>query len=195
VLLAVLAARPAPGWAAVRAADAYADVEARGRPWGRLLLAALLLGAIAVSAILPAWSAALDASAARTAADPKATADDLEQAASRARLAADLNPAAAVPLETAGAVAQRRARLADARSDLLEAAGRQPDRAQTWQALSTLATALADREGAAEAATRAVELDPMSSGVRALARRAEANLAPPESSPTATGTPLPAVVP
>ena len=49
---------------------------------------------------------------------------------------------------------------------------------------------LADRDGALRAARRALELDPMSSERRALARRAEVFLAPPESSPTATGTPL-----
>jgi tetratricopeptide (TPR) repeat protein len=191
VLPAVVAARP-PARAPTRA-PAFAEPGAGRRPWGRLALGTLLLGAAAVSAILPAWSSALRTSAAETAADVRSDGQELEAAASDARLAADLNPAAAAPLETAAAVAERRARLLDARSALLEAAGRQPDRAATWEALTELALRLADREGAQAAARRALELDPMSSDRRALARRAEAALAPPESSPTATGTPLPAV--
>jgi tetratricopeptide (TPR) repeat protein len=196
VLPAVVAARRPARLRAAAVAPVFADPEAEPgagrRPWGRLALAALLLGAAAASAILPAWSSALRWSAAETAADVRSTGQELEEAASDARLAADLNPAAAAPLETAAAVAERRSRLLDARSALLEAAGRQPDRAATWEALAELALLLADREGALAAARRALELDPMSSERRALARRAEAALAPPESSATATGTPLPA---
>ncbi|HEV8153554.1 MAG TPA: O-antigen ligase family protein [Solirubrobacteraceae bacterium] len=195
VLLAVVAARPRPG-AATAPAAAFADPEAEPgagrRPWGRLALACVLLGAVAASAILPAWSRALETSAAETAADVHSTGQQLETAASDARVAADLNPAAASPLQVASAVAERRSRLLEARELLLEAADRQPDRAATWEALTHLAFRLADREGALAAARRALELDPMSSERRALAREAEAALAPPESSATATGTPLPA---
>jgi tetratricopeptide (TPR) repeat protein len=199
VLVAVVAARPRPGEASGPPAVAFADPDAEPgaarRAWGRLALACLLLGAAAASAILPAWSRALEASAAETAADVRSTGQELETAASDARLAADLNPAAASPLQVASAVAERRSRLLDARELLLEAADRQPDRAATWEALTHLAFRLADREGALAAARRALELDPMSSERRALARQAEAALAPPESSATATGTPLPAATP
>jgi cytochrome c-type biogenesis protein CcmH/NrfG len=194
VLTGVVAVRPVWASGTLRRAGAFPDPEGP-RPGGRwvvVALATLLLGLIATSALLPAWSDARRRSAERVSADPRATPQELESAAADARLAADLNPAAVAPLHASAALAVRRGRLLDARRDLLDAVRRQPDRSETWAQLTRVAFLLADRDGAQRAARRALELDPMSSERRALARRAEAFLAPPESSPTATGTPLPA---
>ena len=191
-LTGVLAARPV--WAAgtVRRAGAFPDPDpaATGPRWGVLAVAGVVLGLVATSALLPAWSDAERANAEDVVADAGATPLELERAAADARLAADLNPLSAAALQASASVAQRRGRLLEARGELLDAVGRQPDRSATWAQLAGVAFLLADRDGALRAARRALELDPMSSERRALARRAEVFLAPPESSPTATGTPL-----
>ena len=74
---------------------------------------------------------------------------------------------------------------------LLDAARRQPDSAQAWLRLAFVAFDLGDRDGALAAAQKALRLDPVNPGTRALAADAVANVAPPQDSPTATGTPLP----
>ena len=191
-LTGVLAARPV--WAAgtVRRAGAFPDPDpaATGPRWGVLAVTGVALGLVATSALLPAWSDAERANAEDVVADAGATPQELERAAADARLAAELNPLSAAALQASASVAQRRGRLLEARGELLDAVGRQPERSATWAQLAGVAFVLADRDGALRAARRALELDPMSSERRALARRAEVFLAPPESSPTATGTPL-----
>jgi O-Antigen ligase len=192
LLTGVLAARPF--WAAgtVRRAGAFPDPDpaSTGPRWGILAVAGVVLGLVATSALLPAWSDAERANAEDVVADAAATPQELERAAADARLAADLNPLSAAALQASASVAERRGRLLEARGELLDAVGRQPERSASWAQLAGVAFLLADRDGALSAARRALQLDPMSSERRALARRAEVFLAPPESSPTATGTPL-----
>ena len=66
----------------------------------------------------------------------------------------------------------------------------QPSSVQAWQRLAVLALGLGDRAGAAAATRAALRLDPRGKRTRELATNAQALLAPPENSPTATGTPL-----
>jgi hypothetical protein len=189
VLLGVAAARP--GIAAHAPAFADPDPAARGGRGAALVLGAAALAIVATSALLPAWSQQRADAALRVASDPTTSADELDAAAADARLSSKLDPPAIGPQFAAAAVAQRRGRLLEARGELLQAVREQPDSAAAWARLSTLALTMADRDGALAAARRALELDPHSPQLIALARAAEAAQVPPASSPTATGTPLP----
>jgi tetratricopeptide (TPR) repeat protein len=162
---------------------------------GRLLVAgATLLAAAAVaSAGLPAWSSGRTDAAADTAA--KGTPQALQDAAAKADLASRLDPLATRPLYVAAAIAEARGRLLDARSDLIEAVDRQPDDPTAWVRLAGLAQRLADRGGLLRAARRASELDPANPFTFGLYQQAIAATAPPGSSATATGTPLPGAPP
>jgi hypothetical protein len=185
VFLGVLAARPRR-----RTATPFGELEGDGaaaRGVGLAVVTALLV-AFAASAALPALGDARASEAQELAgSDPSR----LEEAAAKAHLAARLDPLSARPLLVASDIAIARGRLLEARRDLLDAARREPDSADVWFKLTALALQLADRRGVAEASRRLLELDPMSGAARRLADRAQLVLAPPGSSATATGTPLP----
>ena len=189
VLVAVAGARP--GLPRHAAAVADPDPQTGGWRWGALAAGATLLAVLATSALLPAWSRGREDTAWRLVSKPRATEQDLLDAAGAARLASKLDPPAVGPNLAAAAVAERRGRPSEARGELLEAVDEQPDSAVAWAALARLALRLADRPGGLAAARRAVGLDPHDPRLVALARAAEAAQAPAASSPTATGTPLP----
>ena len=175
-----------------RDAPAFADPELPGGRWVVLGAAALVLLAFVVSAALPAWADSKASAAQEAASEPKATPTQLAAAQADAVVAADLDPTAVRPLFVAAAIAEGRGRPADARRYLLDAVHRQPWSSVAWLKLTQIAFELVDRRGTLSAARRALELDPASGPVRAIAQRAEAFLAPPSASATATGTPLPA---
>jgi tetratricopeptide (TPR) repeat protein len=158
---------------------------------GALALAGVTLAVAAavVSAALPAFADSKADAAAEAAA--RGTPAALQDAAALADLAARLDPLSTRPLFVAAAVAQGRGRLLDARSALLRAAERQPDDPAVWLRLAGIALKLADREGFARATQRALALDPANPAAILLAARAVSSTAPPASSATATGTPLP----
>ncbi|HSD78959.1 MAG TPA: hypothetical protein VLA98_16195, partial [Solirubrobacteraceae bacterium] len=192
VLLGAAAARP--GVPAHAAAFADPDPAAGGARWPALALGVVALALVATSALLPAWSRDRADAAFRAACDPRADAGALQAAAADARLSSKLDPPAIGPQFAAAAVAERRGRPLEARGELLEAVREQPDSAEAWARLATLALAMADRPGALAAARRALSLDPHEPRLVALARQMESAQVPPSSSPTATGTPLPSFV-
>lgn len=191
VCLAVAAALPPSDDAGVRDA-----LRGRGRrsPGARALtlgLVSLALSAYAVSALLPAWSDAKTGDALAAASD-NASKTQLRDAAAQAGLAARLDPLAVAPLYAGAAIAERRGRLLESRRLLLRAAERQPQSETAWIRLAAIALRLADRPGLVETAQRAAQLDPLNPAALALQSAAIAFRTPPNASPTATGTPLPA---
>jgi hypothetical protein len=184
---AAAAPAPAPSRPAVIAPS---DDPALGR-FLALGVACLLLSAAMVSAVLPAWSDARTDAALAEARDRSP--QSLEDAATKAELAARLDPVAIRPLLAAATIALERGRALEVRAHLLEAVERQPWSVVAWTRLSRTALGLADRDGALRAAHRAVALDPGDPGLVRFARYVEAMSAPPEASATAVGTPLPAV--
>jgi hypothetical protein len=172
------------------ARPAVADADGGG-PGRALALAGAGLAACAVlaSTLLPAWSDAKTDAALQAVADRSPA--RLEAAASDAELAARLDPLAVRPLFAAAAVAEGRDRLLEARAHLLEAVERQPYSRDAWTRLTRVAFTLADREGVERAAARALALDPGDLELLRFVSRVQGVAAPPEASPTATGTPLP----
>jgi hypothetical protein len=195
--MGVLAARVLPRARSEADADAgrgaWTSLAAGLSPGARALAlggATALLGLLALSAVLPAWSQskasdALDALPARP--SPK----QLERAAAQAELAARLNPLSDEPLMRAASIAERRGRLLEARDALLRATEREPYDGNAWLRLARLEFVRQDAAGFERAAMRALALDPENPFTRAFAARAQAALALPNDSPTATGTPLP----
>ena len=147
VLVAVAAARP--GLPRHAAAVADPDPQTGGWRWGALAAGATLLALLATSALLPAWSRGREDTAWRLVSKPRATEQDLLDAAGAARLASKLDPPAVGPNLAAAAVAERRDGPSEARGELLEAVDEQPDSAVAWAALARLALRLADRPGGA----------------------------------------------
>jgi O-antigen ligase/polysaccharide polymerase Wzy-like membrane protein len=196
VALGVLCGLPSAGAGRPRRrVGPFGEPEPSGYGLRMVALAAttLLLAVYGVSCVLPAWSDSKTAGAG-IGVTSEATAEELERAAAQAELAARLDPLAVHPLFVASSIAQGRGRLLDSRRYLLEAVDRQPNNPETWLRLAALALQLADREGLRRAAYKALELDPNNPVAATLARRAEAYIAPPHLSATATGTPLPAAV-
>lgn len=183
LFLGVLAAAP---WAPRRGEPAVRS--ATGTRGLALALACVCLGLVIVSAGLPMVADQKASSAQAVSTD--AGADELQDAAANADLAARLDPTAVRPLLAAAALAEGRGRLLDARRFLLDAADRQPYSSTVWFRLLELALKTADRAGAKAATARLLELDPLGSGARALAGRLATFEVPAAGSPTATGTPL-----
>lgn len=167
-------------------------------PVGRgavLAVVAGLLCFVLASAIAPAWSQSL-AQDALVASGEAATPEERADAAADAELAARIDPLAVEPLLAGATVATSRERLVDAKAMLVEAVERQPFSVRAWQALAQLSVFTADRDTYARAAERALEVDPAGATSRGLVEGSGAFIAPPELSPTATGTPLtPSFVP
>jgi len=182
IFLGLLAARPNR---APRRVDPFPDPEDRGavgRAAATALAAVLLCGALA-STLLPAIADS------RT--DAAETASNADTAARDATVAARLNPVAVRSLIDAAAIEVRRGRLVEARKRLLEAVGRQPENPAVWYRLALLSQQLADTTGFRTAIARFAQLDPVNPVTGALERQALALDAPPNSSATATATPLP----
>jgi hypothetical protein len=191
LFLGVLVA--APGRARERGPVLFVDpernlrgVSARGLA---MVGATLVACAFAASAILPAWSDSKAADAQAALGDAP-TAEDYQDAATQAHVAARLDPLAVDPLLASAAIAHGRGRLLEERADLLDAVKRNPDSVAAWTQLAAVAFQLADRKGFADAALRALALDPQNANLKRIALRAVAFTTPPGESATATGTPL-----
>ncbi|MDX6689355.1 MAG: hypothetical protein QOG15_812 [Solirubrobacteraceae bacterium] len=148
----------------------------------------VLLGLAVVSAALPAIADSKTDSA--LVVSTNAGDAELRQDTADAELAARLDPTSVRPLFAAAALAQNRGRLVDARDYLLQAVRRQPFSSEAWERVLRLALLTADRPGAQTAARRLLALDPIGATARLLAARLALFSVPPESSPSATGTPL-----
>lgn len=81
-------------------------------------------------------------------------------------------------------------RWTEARRLAINAVRLAPEDASAWRALAYVALAEHDRPGARTAARKLQELDPAARSTREIALQATLDSAPPEASPTATGTPL-----
>ncbi|MDQ3769729.1 MAG: O-antigen ligase family protein [Actinomycetota bacterium] len=167
-------------------------------PGGRaaaLAVVAALLSLVLASAIAPAWSQSLTQDA-LVASGEAATPEQRADAAADAELGARIDPLSVEPLLAGATVAASRERLVDAKAMLIEAVERQPFSVRAWEALARLSIFTADRDTYTRAAERVLELDPAGATSRGLLEAAGTFVAPPELSPTATGTPLtPSFVP
>jgi hypothetical protein len=156
---------------------------------GVLALVTLLFCAVAVSAILPAWSRskALDALAS---VGPTSSDAALRHAASQEELAARLDPLSDEALLDAANIAVRRNRPADERHYLLEAVSREPYDAVAWYNLAGASLAAQDADGSVRALRRGLELDPLNPQLVIFSQLVQLVAFPPGDSATATGTPL-----
>jgi hypothetical protein len=185
---------PAVTLPALIALGLVAAVPASGRPAARarpiVLVAVALAGwAYLASVALPAVADSRADGALREA-RPGAPPGTLQDAAARAAFAARLDPLAVRALFAGAAIAERRDRRLEERRLLLEAVRRQPGDAQAWVRLAGVAVDLGDLPGAVAATSEALRLDPRNQQILDLAARAQILTAPPQDSPTATGTPL-----
>jgi hypothetical protein len=149
----------------------------------------LWLGAFAISAALPSWSASKAASELVNASSGSPA--TLRSAQSSAKLAAELDPLSDAGLRAEATIAVRRGQLPRARDYLTQAVGREPTDVQAWQQLAEVHVLIGDARGVGVAAQRLLALDPHRPSVQLL-RRAPVQLAPPGGSATAVQTPEPA---
>jgi len=163
-----------------------------GLKLGALAAATLLLCTVAISAGVPAWADGKSDAAAR-AVSGKPSAATLADADAEADLAARLDPLTVEPLYTAAAIAARRGRFAQARRYLLEALEREPENPAAW--LRLIPTEELGSPVARFAVQRVLDLDPRNRRTSALASIYLLQLTPPAASATATGTPLPTIIP
>ncbi len=160
---------------------------------GLLSASVLVLGTVALSAILPAWARSETdgalASVART--DSPAR---LERAQADADFAARLDTLSVEPLLAAAALAERRDRPRQARSYLVDAVRRQPSSVTAWLALARFSLERGDLVNGRIAMRRVLRLDPRNRTVPLLIAVEQATTVPANRSATATGTPLVAIV-
>ncbi|HEX6389864.1 MAG TPA: O-antigen ligase family protein, partial [Solirubrobacteraceae bacterium] len=195
LFLGVLAATPAETPVEDKVPELFHDPEReRGPTTSRVLgvgVATVAACAIAASSLLP-WLAVAKTNDAQDDAGVDApTPEILRAAAAEADVAAQLDPLSPDPLFASYAIALQRGRVVEAREFLLEAAERAPNDYRVWQRLANVALLVADRDGYRQASLRALSLNPRDPRLRRAASRAVAFVAPPGSSATATGTPLP----
>jgi hypothetical protein len=155
-----------------------------------LAVACIVLGLVMVSSLLPEWADSKASSA--VAVTTQAREPELQNAAAEADAGARLDPTSVRSLLVAADLAQNRGRLLDARRYLLRAVDRQPYDLTSWRRLLLLAETMQDRPGAAAAARRMLQLDPIGirDGTLAIVGDLKRFSVPASGSPTATGTPL-----
>ena len=182
-VLGVLGARPAPP-------------RLRPPEWraAALACAGVAFVLVATSALLPAAAKSRTESVLASIGDGPVDDARLAEAEADAEVAARLNPLAVEPLFAVATIARRRGREADEREALLRALERQPDSVAVWVKLAAFSFVRGDARGVRRASRRALKLDPRNPGLFDLARRADAGVAPPNESATATGSPLPTAV-
>jgi hypothetical protein len=153
----------------------------------------LVMCLYAVSAVLPSL-AATKAQDAYVAASSNSRAL-LEQALATAETAARLDPLSDQGLTAAATISAHLGNLAAARRYLFDAVRRNPSDSGAWEQLATLETQIGDGRGLLAAAKRVLALNPRDPSSITLAESAVEVLGPPNTSATATGTPLPSTGP
>jgi hypothetical protein len=163
-----------------------------GRSARAMALAAtgVVMSAVAISALLPAWSdwktsRAIDLSG------PRASSGRLQEAADDAELAARLNPLADEPLLAAASIAERQGDSRAARRQLLRAIAREPKSVNARYELARFDAVRRNLSLVRRTLTDAVGLDPRGTLAFKLAAGVDTLVALPNDSATATGTPLP----
>ncbi|MBJ7470068.1 MAG: hypothetical protein JHD16_02155 [Solirubrobacteraceae bacterium] len=151
-------------------------------------VAALLAIIVGLGALVPA-RAQIKAREAETNLLP-GNAGALRDAALYASQASRLDPLAIDGEAVGSQAALALQRWTEARRLALEAVRLAPQDASAWRAVAYVALAEHDRPGARIAARKLQELDPAAASTREIAIAATLDSAPPESSPTATATPL-----
>ncbi len=193
LFLGVIAAAPPPSLPPRRDRLSTAALTA-GRPASlpavALVFVSLLLVAVAVSAILPAWSQSKALNAIASVGD-SATPAQLQRAAAAADLASRLDPLSDQAPIDAATIAARRGSPADQRRYLLEAVSREPYDANAWLRLAAASAAQRDVAASRRALRRALSVDPLSPFLLYLSRADQAYEERSAASATATPTPLP----
>ncbi len=199
LFLGVLAATPTEDQSQDQTRELFHDPDReRGPTLGRILgvgAATAVACAIAASALLPWLAISKTQEAQDIASVENPTPEQLRTAAAAADVAAQLDPLSPAPLFASYAIALQRGRIVEARRFLLDAADRAPNDPRVWTRLANVALLVADRDGYRQASLRALALNPRDPRLRTAASRAVAFIAPPGSSATATGTPLPTAQP
>jgi hypothetical protein len=150
----------------------------------------VVMSAVAISALLPAWSdwktaQAIDRSG------PNASNARLQQAADDAELAGRLNPLADEPLLVAASIAERRGDARYARRQLLRAIAREPKSVGARYQLAGFDATRLNLNALRRTLAIAVKLDPKGTTALRVASNVASAVALPNNSATATGTPLP----
>jgi hypothetical protein len=160
-----------------------------------LLLAGalLMLGSVALSAILPSWARS-KTDAALASVTRGASPAGLERAQADADFASRLDTLSVEPLLAAASLANRRGRAGQARQYLIDAVGRQSSNVGAWLSLVRFELDRGDLANARTALRRVVELDPRNATAPVLVASEQWITVPATGSATATGTPLVAVV-
>ncbi len=153
----------------------------------------LVLATVAVSAAVPSWAETKTESA-LLAVERRATPDQLRQAQADADFAARIDPVSYEPLLAAGNLADRRGRTAQARQYLMDAIRRAPNSVVVWLAVARFELDRGDAANVRDALRHALELDPRNRTASAVLGVEQLSTVRPAASPTATGTPLVAIV-
>lgn len=183
IFLGVVAGSRAFGGSRVRLAGSSARMIGLG-------VVALLMSAVAVSALLPAWSD-YTTTRATDLASGRPTGTELNRAADKAELAARLNPLSPDPLFLAASIAERRGRLQAARRELVRAIARAPNNVRARYELARFDGAHGNLGVLRPTLVAALRLDPRSTLAYNLFATFSLVAVPPNESATATGTPLP----
>jgi hypothetical protein len=153
----------------------------------------LVLATVAVSAALPSWSET-KTEGALASVERRATPDQLRDAQADADFASRIDPVSYEPLLAASSLAARRGRDAQAREYLMDAIRRAPNSVIVWLAVARFEVGRGDAANVYAALRHTLELDPRNRTAPLILASQQLLSVPPASSPTATGTPLVAVV-
>lgn len=149
----------------------------------------LVMCAVALLSIFPAWAETKVGDALARAGERHASAADRRQAASAAELASRLDPLATTPLLALASIQQGQGDLERSKAALRRAARRQPEDSTVWYELAVLGVLQHDVPAVRTALHHALALNPRGASIRAavLALQVPA----PNRSATAVRTPLP----
>ena len=153
----------------------------------------LVLATVAVSAALPSW-AETKTEGALKAVERHATPDQLRQAQVDADFSARIDPVSYEPLLAAATLADRRGRSVQARQYLMDAIRRAPSSVVVWLTVARFELDRGDARNVRDALRHALELDPHNRTASSVLGVEQLSTVRPSASPTATGTPLVAIV-
>jgi hypothetical protein len=158
-----------------------------------LVAGTLALVTVAVSAALPSWGET-KTEGALASVERRATPDQLRAAQADADFASRIDPVSYEPLLAASSLAARRGREAQARKYLMDAIRRAPNSVIVWLAVARFEVDRGDAANVYAALRHTLELDPRNRTAPLILASQQLLSVPPSASPTATGTPLVAVV-